>query len=395
MSKSGAPPVARAKRDAVVKQDGKTKPPSSNPMSPLTPRIWSGMGLPSYLGLLARNRFAIGWRRIPMALVLGGITTSNSLMGGLSRLVYGRRIADTQIKQDPVFIVGHWRSGTTFLHELLCQDERHTYPTTYECFQPRHFLLTEEICCRWFSFMMPKKRLQDDVPMGLRRPQEDEFALFNLGERSSFFTVAFPNRSPQDEEYLDLEGLPPEALEKWKATLRRFLTEITYTRPQRIVLKSPQHTARVKHLLQMFPGARFVYIVRDPQAVYASTMKLWKLMFTTQGFQTPTFAGLEEYVFETFNRMHGAFERARPLIPPSHFAEVKYEDLVADPLAQVERIYGEIGLEEFEPARPAVERYLESMAGYQTNRYTLEPEVRREIAARWGDFIKQHGYRVE
>lgn len=44
----------------------------------------------------------------------------------------------------------------------------------------------------------------------------------------------------------------------------RFLKQITYLRPKRIVLKSPTYTGRIRVLQQMFPDARFVHIVRDP-----------------------------------------------------------------------------------------------------------------------------------
>ena len=42
-----------------------------------------------------------------------------------------------------IFIVGYWRSGTTLLHELLCSDTRYTFPTTYACMNPHHFVLTQ------------------------------------------------------------------------------------------------------------------------------------------------------------------------------------------------------------------------------------------------------------
>ena len=59
---------------------------------------------------------------------------------------------------DPIFIVGHWRTGTTLLHEFLILDDRHNYPTTYECLEPNHFLLTEGLVTRWLRFLAPSRR---------------------------------------------------------------------------------------------------------------------------------------------------------------------------------------------------------------------------------------------
>ena len=107
----------------------------------------------------------------------------------------------------------------------------------------------------------------------------------------------------------------------------------------------------------MFPQARFVHIYRDPWAIFPSTINLWKRLYADQCLQKPRFEGLEDYVFETFNRMYAAFERDRPLIPAKQFAEVSYEQLVADPVGQMRRIYDELDLGGFDELRPVLEDY--------------------------------------
>ena len=111
----------------------------------------------------------------------------------------------------------------------------------------------------------------DNMEAGWDRPQEDEFALCNMGSPSPYLTIAFPNRPPQDQEYFDLEGLSPQARERWKRRLVWFLKCVTVRRRKRIVLKSPPHTFRVKTLLELFPNARFVHIIRDPHVIFPST----------------------------------------------------------------------------------------------------------------------------
>ena len=132
----------------------------------------------------------------------------------------------------------------------------------------------------------------DNMAAGWNHPQEDEFALCNMGARSPYLTIVFPNRPPQDQEYLDLERVSPEGLRRWKAKLRWFLQCITLRNPKRIVLKSPPHTCRVKVLLEMFPKAKFVHIVRDPYVIFPSTVNLWKRLYRDEGLQMPNLRGL-------------------------------------------------------------------------------------------------------
>ena len=70
------------------------------------------------------------------------------------------------------------------------------------------------------------------------------------------------------------------------------------------MLKSPPHLGRVKTLLEMFPQAQFVHIVRDPAEVFASTKRLWQALFKTQGLQVFHGDWLEEFVYDNFDRMY-------------------------------------------------------------------------------------------
>jgi hypothetical protein len=354
--------------------------------------IWAGSGFPAWIRLLARNGFRIHWTVLHVVTYVTIVSLGHTLLRGLQNLVYGRRIANTPIDQPPIFILGHWRTGTTLLHEFLALDERHVGPSTYECMEPNHFLLTEGLVSRWMPFFSLSVRPMDNMAAGFDRPQEDEFALCNLGLPSPYLTVAFPNNPPQYEEYLDLEGIPPRALARWKRVFRRFLQELTYKHHKRLVLKSPTHSCRVKTLLELFPDARFVHIVRDPYVVFPSTVNLWKSLYITFGLQRPTFQGLEEHVYKTFNRVYDKIEEGKGLIDFDRFYELRYEDLVGDPVGQMATLYDHLGLGGFEQVLPKLQAHLANNAGYKTNRYQLGDEQRAEITRRWGSVIRLYGY---
>jgi omega-hydroxy-beta-dihydromenaquinone-9 sulfotransferase len=373
--------------------DAKQKPIEVNPYHFWAARFWHGMLLGPWLSLVLRNRarIGIGITRSGLACTVTFAGVVNSLLRPVQNFFYRRYIDRTQIKDAPIFIIGHWRSGTTLLHELMVLDARYTFPTTYQCLVPNHFLITEWLLTR-LTFLLPKRRPMDNMVTGWDRPQEDEFALCNMGLPSPYLTMAFPNEPPNSLEYLTMEGLSEAELTRWKAGLEWFLKHVTFRDPKRIILKSPPHTGRVKVLLELFPDARFVHIVRDPYAVYGSTVKLWRTLYKFQSLQEPKFEGLDEYVFSCFELMYGQFERDRGLIDPARFFEVRYEDLVRDPIEQMRALYEHLGLGEFEVALPKLKAYFKNTEDYRTGTYQIPDELREEIDRRWGPYMRRYGY---
>ncbi|HEY1378172.1 MAG TPA: sulfotransferase, partial [Gemmataceae bacterium] len=340
-----ATPVRRAERRAPRRREW-------------SPHFWIGCDAFAWAKLLVRNRFAVHWSKWYVAAAVSVVSVMHTALRLVQSAVYGRRIAATPPARGPVFIVGHWRSGTTLLHELLIRDPRHACPTTYECFAPHHFLISSCWLPKLLWWLMPSRRPMDNMAAGWDRPQEDEFALVMLGQPSPYRRIAFPNH-PQDDGSLDLRGLTPRALRQWKAAFVRFLREVTVVnRGRRLILKSPPHTCRIPTLLELFPDARFVHIVRDPYVIYPSTLNLWRALYRDHGLQRPTFAGLGEDVLDTFVEMYDRLDEGRRLIPPGRFHELRYEDLLADPVGQLEAVYRELHLGDFEPAREHVEAYL-------------------------------------
>lgn len=358
------------------------------------PRMWEGCDFFAWLKLLFRNRFAVAPRYWYIAVIITFVSFVNTLLRLVQDAIYGRAVRKTKITQPPIFILGHWRTGTTLLHELMICDPRFGYPTTFECLLPNHFLLSEGFFSRWLKFLMPSTRPMDNMKAGFDRPQEDEFAMCMFGVGSPYLTIAFPNRPPQDQEYLDLEQVSPTGLRRWKRAFKSFLRKITYKTGKRLVLKSPPHTARVKVLRQMFPTAIFIHIVRDPFVVFPSTVNLWRTLYQTHGLQTPTFAGLEEQVMTTFTRMYDRLEEGKKLLEPNQFYEIRYEDLIKDPVREMEKIYEHLQLGGFEECLPRLRDYLASIKGYETNKYELSDEQRGLIAVRWHSVLARYGYEL-
>ncbi|MBL9082418.1 MAG: sulfotransferase [Planctomycetales bacterium] len=355
-------------------------------------RNWLGMPLGVWLPLLARNRFAAP--RVGQVLRQTVFSAVNSLLHRADQLIYSGRVRRAPAPEPPLFVVGHWRTGTTLLHELLVQDERFTSPSTYQVMTPHHFLLTDGWMPRLFNHALPERRPMDSMAVGFDKPQEDEFALCNLGLPSPYVKWAFPNHYPEPGLALDIEALDERERRRWVAGMRWFVGRLSYRDRRPLVLKSPTHTARLRLLAEAFPGARFLHIVRNPYEVFASTLHTWRQLWDSCGFHAPSYEGLDEYVLETFVRMYAAFERDRPLLDARQFYELRYEDLVADPMDEMRKVYARLELPDFETARPRLTSYFADHRGYRTNRHVLADEVRQQIANCWRPYFERYGYTV-
>jgi hypothetical protein len=357
-----------------------------------SPRFWHGMRFGDWVKLVARHRFRMHPLRWPMAFLITPCTVFNSTMAGLQSLRHGKQIANTPIDQPPIFIVGHWRSGTTHLHELMVLDERFGYPTTYECMAPHHYLLTEWIIGGYANWLLPTKRPMDNMAAGWNHPQEDEFALLNLGVASIYTRIAFPNDAPEYMNTLDIRELPADQLAKWEAALKQFVQTLTYDKQKRIVLKSPPHTGRIEVLAKLFPGAKFIHIARNPFDIFPSTTRLWDSLDSVQGLQFPKNKHLNEFVFSAFEAMYRGYDAQRAALDPQQLYELRYEDLVRDPVGEIQRIYAALDLGDFNPVRPRLEEYLQGQKDYVKNRHELDPEIKAEIRRRWAGYIERYSY---
>ncbi len=362
-----------------------------------SPRFWHGMRPAVWWRLLRDGEFAISPSRLGLAVSVSIATPFNTALMGLQNLLYRRRIREAELHGPPVFIIGHWRSGTTLLHELLVRDERWSSPSTYQCFAPSHFLLTEWFFRRFARWLLPGKRPMDNMDTGWDRPQEDEFALVNLGMPSPYRRIAFPRSGPVDMEYLDFEGVDETARQRWIETLQAFLHRVSISTTRPLVIKSPTHTGRVALLAAAFPNARFIHITRDPRALFPSTCRLWRSLDEVQALQAPQADskddGIEEYVLDCLAKMYQSFHQQRDQIDQNRLIDIRYEDLIADPISTLEKIYNSLRLADFETVRADIQAWTDNEhQAYQTNAHQLSIAQEDRLQERWGEYFKRYGY---
>ena len=196
----------------------------------------------------------------------------------LESLFFETKIKKQSIKNSPIFIIGHWRSGTTYLHNLMSQDSQFSYVSTLQAIAPDFFIIANKIFRPILNHYLPSKRGIDNVDVSLDYPQEEELALANQSDMCWLHFLSFPERMKEYfQEYVLLDNLSEDLFSKWKNNYIKVIRQTTYyTQSQCILLKNPANTARVRLLLDIFPDAKFIHIYRNPYDVYFSSKKCIK-----------------------------------------------------------------------------------------------------------------------
>jgi hypothetical protein len=342
--------------------------------------------------LLRRHRPGVGLRHAPRVAVQTAVSLSNSALAGLERRRFGRRVEAARVHA-PLFILGHYRSGTTHLHNLLALDPRLAAPNLFQAFNPHTFLTTEGWAAPLADRLLIRRRYEDEVALGVQVPTEDEVALGTMTGLSPYLAWYFPRDGTRYDRYLTFRDANDEEVIRWGHALTTFLKKLTLRYGRPLVLKSPPHTARVRLLLGLFPDARFVHIHRDTYEVFRSTRHLIRVVQPAFRLQEGPPPDGDGQVLGVYTEMYDAYFEERGMIPEGRLGEVSYEELERDPVGVVGSVYRSLGLEGFEDVRPRLEAYLASITGYRKNRHEeLDEPLRRRIAEEWGRSFDEWGY---
>jgi hypothetical protein len=348
--------------------------------------------LSNTLGLLWSNR-GVGVRYMPRAL---RIVISNIALTPFRRreiAKWGDAVERTEVREAPVFIIGTWRSGTTYLHNLMAQDPGLGYVSTRQAFSPDLCIVGSKVLTPIFKRMLPKKRPMDNMRMALEFPQEEEYATGNLSPYSFYIGYSLPRRMGALFDSLSCENGHRGDLDAWKGFYLTVLKKATFIMGgRRLVVKNPLNTARVPALLEMFPDARFAFCYRNPYAVYPSLVHTFSRMIGSFQLERVSKAVIEEYALSFYERMMRSYWAARESIPPANLVELPYEVLEKDPMAALETVYRQFGLPGFERARARFEEYVVSQEGYEKNHYEMSRDEIERVERRWGFAIERLGY---
>jgi hypothetical protein len=354
-----------------------------------------GITLGDLSRLLWQNDFQVPPRYWPKVAFASLISLMSTPLRVVEETVHGRHVAQQPVPQ-PLFIIGHWRSGTTHLHNLLSIDSRLAHANFSQISIPHTFLVAERMLSAGSALFLPPDRMGlDKVAMHPYVPWEEEFALCLMTFFSPYMGWVFPRRAENYDRYLTFRGVPADEVERWKKAFVTLLKKLSWKHQRPLVLKSPPNTCRLRLILEMFPDARFVHIHRDPYVVYQSTCRLHVKCMENYALQRPDVSAIHGRVIRQYAQMFDAYFEEKSLIPKDRFCEITYADLETDPVGQMRRVYETLALPDFSAVEPAVKEYVASLAGYEKNAHgELPSEVRDEIARSWRRSFEKWQYPI-
>ena len=308
-----------------------------------------------------------------------------------------KKLTGTKAYEDqPVFILGHWRSGTTFVHNILSLDEHFGYNTTYQTVFPNLMLFGQSFFKKSMAYLMPDKRPTDNMELNVDLPQEEEFALSNMTTVNYYNFWFFPKSwNEYTNKYLTFRDASPAEKKEFQDTFRQLVkVSLHNTNGTQFLSKNPPHTARVKEILEMYPNAKFIYLMRNPYTVFESTRSFFTNTIQPLKLQDISNEEIEAQILSVYKTMYEKYEADKALIPEGNLIEVKFEDIETNALEVTRNIYKTLQIPGFEEARPAIEAYLNKKKGYKKNQYKYEPRTVELVEKNWKFALDQWDYHL-
>jgi hypothetical protein len=351
-----------------------------------------GISTRQWVNLVKKNG-GIDQKYLHRALFVTLISLSTAPIRMLFKKKYEKKINDVVLHNPPIFIIGHWRSGTTYLHELLSNDPQFCFTTLWSTLLPDSGLILEPMK-RFLARFLPSERPMDAIKVDMDGPYEDEAALAVLYPWSFFHCLHFPRNA--EEQYLKsihFQGLSAEEKKQWNATYLKFVKTVMFmNHGKQFLSKNPPNTARISTLLELFPEAKFIHIYRSPYLVYLSTKKMRMKVLDKLALQDASEEEIEKQVVSNYIRLMTSFFEQKEQIPKDRLVEIKYEDLITDPMKHMQHIYETLKIPGFETATPHMMKYLERQSEYKTNVYSIDERIVHHVEKNWKFTIDRWRY---
>lgn len=311
---------------------------------------------------------------------------------------YRKKLQNVPLQHDPVFILGHWRSGTTFVHNIFAQDPRFGFTTTYQTVFPHYMMAMQWLFKPVMGWIMPNHRPTDNMELAPDLPQEEEFALQNMCPVTYYNFWMYPERMQEYcDRFLTMKKATPAEIDEFKTQFDK-LVKISMWNSRRNVKdaqylsKNPPHTGKVKTLVEMYPNAKFIYLIREPYTVFESSRSFFTQTIAPLELHSVPLEQMEQNILYGYKELHDAYQEQKKYIPEGNLFEVKFEEFEKDAMGITECIYREMNIPGWEEAKPFIQKYIESKKGYKKNKYQYEPRTIQMVNDAWGDILDQWGY---
>lgn len=346
------------------------------------------------LASVLANSGGVPLKSMPHVVGLLGAVIGRSPISAAEKIYTKLQLKSSGDMPPPVFIVGHWRSGTTHLYNLMVQDDFGFVPPVATGL-PWDMLLLGRLLKPVIDRALPETRYIDNIPVRPDSPQEDEIALANMSPLSFYHGIYFPKAFDHHvSRGLFFDGCTQSEVEEWQDTFTYFMRKLWLQQGhKRLLIKNPVYTSRVEMLHRLYPDALFIHIRRNPYEVFESMRNFYAKLFKQLALQPYDHVDIDEAVLSVYERIMGLIEAQWPSIPEAQRVEIAYENLDENPIGELERVYATLGLPGFNSVRPRFEAYLRSVAGFEKNRFDYSDKSAALVEGRLGAFVEQGGYK--
>ncbi len=310
------------------------------------------------------------------------------------RVMMESRLPAADEMTPPVFILGHWRSGTTHLYNIMAKSGAFGFVPPVATGLPWDLFGLAKVFNPLLERALPEHRYIDNIPVTPDSPQEDEIAVANMSDLSFYHGIYFP-RAFADlvRRGLFFDGCKPEEVKAWQERFVYLMRKLYLHQGEKpLLIKNPVYTGRLAMLRRMFPDAKFVHIHRNPYDVFVSMRNFYKKLFAEFALQEYGHVDIDETILSVYVRMMTALEADAADMPADRYIELRYADLDARPLESVEKVYSALSLPGFDEARPKFETYLASVKSFEKNKFAYSDEAAAKVESRLEPFLAKWAY---
>jgi omega-hydroxy-beta-dihydromenaquinone-9 sulfotransferase len=345
----------------------------------------AGSSLTNLFRLATQNRFRISPRYFPRFAYALLMCTILSPFRIKEYMTESKKVRLTKVNNDPVFIIGHWRSGTTYLHNLLSLDSSFGYCSTFHATLPHVFLQSEDLLKPLLSASIPTKRPMDDAAMGPDLPQEEEYAIANIIPDGYYNGWCFPYNMNQYMNHVHIDGLSEASQKEWADTYEFFVKKLTrYHQGKQLILKNPAHTARLAILKKMFPNAKFIHIHRNPFEVYYSMEKFMCIVLPRYCVQRPpSLHQMKKFILSMYTQLYQTYLEQKSKINSEDLIEIPYESFIENPGYELKKIYEYFDMTLSSETTKKIHAYLDSQKNFKRSQYAMNESLKEEILENW------------
>ncbi len=351
-----------------------------------------GATLPTLGRLLVRG--GVAPRRLPvaaLAVAMAGLRLPFTLGEAAVCALHER----DEALPAPVFIVGHWRSGTTHLANLLSRSPEFGILSPMSVGLPAEALGLARIARPFVEQFFPRNRLIDAVALAADLPQEDELAMANLSTLSCNHGLYFPHRLREEfDRGVFLDDVGQRELARWITSLRGYVGKMTRAAGRPLLIRNPANSARIPMLRAIWPEARFIHIHRHPAEVHASSVRMFATLVRELSLGRAD-ADIEALVRHVYPRLMTRLLRDAAELPAGRYVEVGYDELRRQPLAVLGRIHATLAIPEYATAVPGYAAYLDEVRDYAPRTQGVDPEVHACLAGAHAEIFRSLGYAAD